>query len=272
MINGGQASHYIRGHLNSRVWVITALCILALVSLLVTLQTYKYSYDDAYITYRYASRLDTGLGFNYHTGETHSGTTAPGYALLLAILALPDPAAIPQISGWVGGISLLFVGIAVFLFGLRHKQPLTGFIASLVFIVCPYSLLTMGGEMLTMTALVMLGILAYDQDHPKLAGALIGFACVIRGDAALAGVILAVHSLLFRRKFPWGLAFGALISVLPWSIYAYFRYGSPLPNTLSIKIIQGQSGHWSHFLLGFIKYFAGELGISNRSEDRKSVV
>src|SRR5690606_8741405 len=43
--------------------------------------------DDAYITFRYARNIATGVGFVYNPGERVLGTTTPAYALLLALAA-----------------------------------------------------------------------------------------------------------------------------------------------------------------------------------------
>ncbi|MDP6777925.1 MAG: hypothetical protein QGI83_14300, partial [Candidatus Latescibacteria bacterium] len=41
--------------------------------------------DDPYITYRYARNIAEGHGFIYNPGESVLGTTAPLYALILAL-------------------------------------------------------------------------------------------------------------------------------------------------------------------------------------------
>jgi hypothetical protein len=43
--------------------------------------------DDAYITYRYARNIATGVGFVYNAGERVLGTTTPAYTLLMAGLS-----------------------------------------------------------------------------------------------------------------------------------------------------------------------------------------
>jgi hypothetical protein len=44
------------------------------------------TYDDAYITFRYADNLATGLGLIYNSGERVLGTTSPRFAIVLALL------------------------------------------------------------------------------------------------------------------------------------------------------------------------------------------
>jgi hypothetical protein len=43
--------------------------------------------DDAYITYRYARNIASGVGFVYNAGERVLGTTTPAYTLLMALLS-----------------------------------------------------------------------------------------------------------------------------------------------------------------------------------------
>ena len=43
--------------------------------------------DDAYITFRYARNIASGVGFVYNAGDPVLGTTTPAYALLLAAVS-----------------------------------------------------------------------------------------------------------------------------------------------------------------------------------------
>lgn len=44
-----------------------------------------YSVDDSFITYRYAYHLKEGFGLVFNVGENYYGTTAAGYAVILAL-------------------------------------------------------------------------------------------------------------------------------------------------------------------------------------------
>src|SRR5918912_119366 len=54
-------------------------------ALMARLLTGPHPIDDAYITFRYARNLATGLGLVYNPGEWVLGTTAPGWAMLLGL-------------------------------------------------------------------------------------------------------------------------------------------------------------------------------------------
>src|SRR5687767_5576141 len=78
-----------------------AIGMIALVAVAIGMVYIPHSYDDAFITFRYARNFAMGNGFVYNLGERFIGTTAPLYGLILGLLAIPDPDAVPMISGVV---------------------------------------------------------------------------------------------------------------------------------------------------------------------------
>lgn len=63
-------------------------------------------------------------------------------------------------------------------------------------------------------------------------------ALLLRPDGILAGIAVGIHWLVARRRLPWrALAVGLLLS-LPWVLFAWAYYGSPIPNTLAAKATQ----------------------------------
>src|SRR5688572_7143347 len=75
-------------HATQLSWLVNAVSLLAIVvpALFVSAINLNISYDDAFITYRYAYNLATGAGFVYNLGEWYMGTTAPLYGMLLGML------------------------------------------------------------------------------------------------------------------------------------------------------------------------------------------
>src|SRR3972149_2161670 len=81
-------------------WIFIGL--LLLITPLMGWTFYASSYDDAYITFRYAENIANGNGFVYNIGEPFLGTTTPGYALLLAALHKLLPfTPIPHLGGLI---------------------------------------------------------------------------------------------------------------------------------------------------------------------------
>ena len=73
---------------NRRIWIGIGLIGLMIATLFFGFRQHTSSFDDAYITYRYARNIALGRGFVYNIGESVLGTTTPLYTLLLAALSL----------------------------------------------------------------------------------------------------------------------------------------------------------------------------------------
>src|SRR5204863_7384489 len=115
----------------------------------------------------------------------------------------------------------------------------------------PDLILSFGLESTLYLAMVTAAILAFHARRPTLVGVLLGLATLIRGDAVLPGAILLGAWLLTRRSLPWRWLVAWAVVLLPWTVFGLWYFGSPLPSTLSAKVLQGQSSFWTlHFLSG----------------------
>jgi len=232
--------------------------------ILISSKAYRYSYDDAYITYRYAYNLASGHGFAYNAGETHLGTTAPLFAMLLAVLSIPNPEWVPTIGGIVSSISLLAICLGLYFFAKWHGQSLAGWATGVVFAFFPPVLETFGGEMLTVVALVVWAIIVYDRGRTGWAGIIVALATLFRGDGGLAIVVLGLHFLISNRSIPWRMGIGFVIPIALWMAYSIQAFGSFLPDTLSVKMAQGRSGYWPSFWKGLTDLFWRYIGDLDR--------
>ena len=116
-----------------------------------------YSYDDNYITYRYAKNWRQGEGLVYNPGERVFGTSAPGYALLLGTLSrLSAPLGV-EIHHWGTLISVLSLLAAAWVLqaarGPGRWPRLLGFAAVAFFLRLNVHLL--GAEAFPVTALAV---------------------------------------------------------------------------------------------------------------------
>jgi hypothetical protein len=104
----------------------------------VTSNGYKFSYDDAYITFRVAENFATGQGLAYNVGRPDLGTTAPGYALLLVFVHRPfDFVALPELSGLISGVSLLTICLSLYFIGQQSHHRIAGLAPALFTAVNP---------------------------------------------------------------------------------------------------------------------------------------
>lgn len=232
-----------------------ALLLLGAASVFAAAGSLRLSYDDAFITYRYAYNLASGHGFVYNAGEWFLGTTAPLYGLLLAAFgALGGPDLIPAASGWLSGATLLLSSLALYVYGRQHGQWLCGLLAGLFFATNRLLPLTFGGEMLLQTALLLWGFVAYRAERTSVAAALLALAILTRMDSLLAAGIIGLHYLATRRRMPWRELLIAALILLPPALLAWRAYGSLLPDTFAAKLAQRDSGLWPPFARGSLEY------------------
>lgn len=216
------------------------------------------TYDDAFITYRYAYNFASGNGFVYNVGEWSLGTTTPLYGLILGGLGFVfGPESIPGISGLISGLALVLTGIALYIYGRLHTQPFCGMLAGLFFVTSPLLLTTFGGEMLFLVALIAWAFVAYRLERRLLAALLLALAVLTRADGIVVAGVIGLHSLVTQRRWPWRemLLGGGVL--LPFLLLGWAFYGSPLPGTLAAKLAQRDSGFWPGFSQGMIEWLRG---------------
>jgi hypothetical protein len=234
-----------------RLAVILAGAAVGIFALVIGIAQAPFSYDDAWITYRYAFNLASGNGFVYNVGERVFGTSAPGYAVLLAALAVPSPDAVPAISGAIGVVALAALALAFFVFGARHGSPFAGGVAAVLFVVNPLALESFGGEMLTQAALGMWALVLVTLGRPALATTCGVAATVVRPDGAIVLIVSLAWQAWRARALPWRRALAAAVVLGLWFGVLWWYFGTPLPGTLAAKQAQRASGVWGAFGTGF---------------------
>ncbi len=199
--------------------------------------------DDAYITFRYARNIATGVGFVYNAGERVLGTTTPAYALLLAVLS--------RLTGFYDYPRLALMTNALInavTFGviLRLATRLTGWRwvglgAALLFAIEGRGLdFSTGGMEAGFNQLAILTtFLLLFENRTHWAAAALGLALLIRPDGVnLAAAFFGVLGLAaLRRKRPWPWVEGAIFAavVLPWLIFATLYFGNFIPQSILAK-------------------------------------
>ncbi len=210
-----------------------------------------WAYDDAYISYRYVQNLIRGAGFVYNPGEQVLSTTTPLYVLVLAILS-PFSRDLPHLSNLVGSFCLALGGLLLWDLARSWKTPLAGWTALALYPGFPLLVVTLGSEMPLYLALCLAALAGYGRARYNLAAALVALATLARPDGALLALILAAHYLFWLRKpIPWQAAGWYAVIVLPWLVFAWVYFGSPVPVTLAAKQAQGSMVISQRFAAGF---------------------
>ena len=195
----------------------------------------EWSYDDVYITYRYAHNIASGLGFVYNAGERIQSTTTPFFALLLAGLSLiwDD---IPKLANLIGAFSLALGAIFIWNLAQSWRTPVVGWVSLVIYPTFPLLLSTVSSETPIYLAFCLGSFAFYTQNKYNTTAVFAALATLTRPDGILVPALLAAHYLLRnKRPIPWKAITLFLLPTGLWFFFAWFYFGSPLPITLAVK-------------------------------------
>jgi hypothetical protein len=214
------------------------------------------SYDDPYITYRYAENLRRGFGFVYNPGERIQSTTTPLFTLLLVVLS-PLWGDLPHLANLIGVLSLAAGGLLLWELAAIWKAPWAGWIGLLLYPLFPLAITSLGSETPLYIAFCLGAFVTYIRQRYRVTAVCAALAVLTRPDGLLVGMILAVDFAIryFRHRsstsIPWRAILLFLGILLPWFIFAWVYFGSPLPVTLAAKQQQGAMVVSQRFAQGF---------------------
>ena len=210
---------------------------------------FDHTYDDAFVSFRYAENLVRGDGLVFNPGERVEGYSNFLWILLIApFLAFSSaPEAIVGLIGIAASIGLL---LAVVRFSPESaSMPELIWLAPLLVASSPpLAVWTTGGLETPLYACLVLwavglGMQGVDaRVFPRGAAWLVGAAALTRPDGVGVAIALAALLALLLRGRPgfsgafarWGAAF--LIVFLPFMAWRWFYYGDLLPNTFYAKV------------------------------------
>ncbi len=232
------------------IWLAGALYLL-LVTTALYVRFAEIGYDDPYITYRYARNLAQGIDLVYNPGERVLSTTTPLFALLLGLL-YPFQPDLPHLANLLGAFSLALGAIFLWDLGRQLASPAVGWVALLLYPVFPLLISTSGSETPLYLAFCLGAFVFYMRQRYGWAAAFCALAFLTRYDGALVGGVILMDYLLRNRRLPpWRIVLVFLGLTLPWLLFAWVYYGSPLPATLAAKQHQGMMASSPSFVAGF---------------------
>ncbi len=233
----------------------------------VAYQCRNYLNDDAYISLTYAKCIAEGRGFVFNGGPASLGTTTPLFTLLVAGIGR----VVPDCNiGYLAVVlsAVCWVACAWTVYGFRVPLRLSqrqAVLIGLVFLLSGWW--SLGAETYLFQLLLFLSAGLFLRGSWLVTGFCVGLLFLTRGEGCLVLAVLGVtllarliltaswpHSLhSFRLGTQYGarmdivkaglyLALGFLIPVSLWALYAYATFGHILPNTLGVKIAQGDAG------------------------------
>ncbi len=208
--------------------------------------------DDAFITFRYARHWVEGAGLVYNPGEAVLGTTTPLYSFLLASLARffgSGAANFPALAWVVNALADAATCLLLIALGRRLGMAGAGAAAALVWALAPMAVtFSIGGmETSVFIALMTATFYLHSLDRPAAAALTGGLSLLTRPDALIFLLPLAADRLRrasgLRRKdeedcpIRWEQLAAFVFPVLLWVGYAVPVYGSPIPHSITAKVV-----------------------------------
>ncbi len=238
--------------LTNGVQLLAGILYVALVSAALLAAFSDWSYDDPFITYRYAENLQRGMGFVYNPGERVLSTTTPLFTLLLAIFSTVW-ADIPRLAVSIGAISLAIGALALWDLARTWRIPRVGWVGIVLYPTYPLVVSTLSSETPLYLAFLLLAFASYARANYSVAAFMAALGTLTRPDGALVAILLAADYLLrVRRPIPWRAIGLYLTPVLFWVVFAWAYFGSPIPTTLVAKRFQGALPISQSFAEGFL--------------------
>ena len=224
----------------------------------------RFNYDDPFITFRYAQNLAQGIGFVFNPGERVLSTTSPLFAILLAVIE-PIWQDIPQLANIIGVLSITFGSLILAEVSRQLGSSFNRIAALILYPSSALLLATLGSEIPLYITLGLASFYFYLGRRYSWSALTSALLVLTRPDGILIPFILVCDYLLKNRSLPpWRPVVVFISLLLPWIIFSWLYFGSPIPATLATKQHQGMMEVSTRFGPGFLRIIRGQslYGIS----------
>ena len=195
-------------------------------------------YDDAFITMRYARNLIDGYGLVYNPGERVLGTSAPLYALVLALPALVlGAAALPAISTAIGLAALFGTALVSFRLVSRFAPAWAAALGVAAALTPVDTLQVFASGMETPVYLFGLAFAVERLAAGRLRLALLVAVALpfLHPEGALLFPALLVAARVTRGRWPFREAIAPAVAAAAGALALALAFGSPLPHSVTAK-------------------------------------
>lgn len=218
-----------------------------------------HTYEDAFITFRYAENFANGNGLVYNIGEHVYGTTTPLFALFLGIFKyLGVSCIISSLS-----INLISEGITsaiVYKFLKDYSKGILAVLVSFLYVFSPSNISwsIQGMETAFFTALIAMSFYSLYKNKYFLALLFGSFGAVLRIDGLSIPIVIFIFIFVKQRFAAFKYLILPLIILLIWEFFLYIYFNSFLPNSMIAKLVL-YAGHqksiFPNLELIFSKFF-----------------
>jgi hypothetical protein len=194
------------------------------------------TYDDAFITYRYAQNLVAGKGLVYNSGEKVMGTTAPLFAII-ACLPVILTVSVQKFFLFFNLFCEWGILYCVYVYFFKKKSLLLFFLFTSLFALDPIiNRVSIGGMEADLFLLVSFsGIILYLKGRKNLAAILLASAYFLRPEAIILLLVMFSYDWYHNRRFPLLQTIIVLLGIGIPLCFIYGYYGQILPQSVVAK-------------------------------------
>jgi hypothetical protein len=196
------------------------------------------TFDDAYITYRYAQNLVAGDGLIYNLHERVLGTTAPLFAVI-GTIPLVLSVSVPKF--FVGFNILCDLGSLYLVYRFIYdRDKFLLILFTILFSLDPgTNRIAVGGmEANLFLFCSLLGMVLYFNNRKLIAFLLLSIIYFLRPEAIILFLILISFEWYSTGKFPWKYLLCCLLLMAPVLYLMYIYYGHFIPQSVIAKSLE----------------------------------
>ncbi len=211
----------------------------------------NYTEEDAFITFRISQQIASGNGFVFNIGEPMYGSTTPLLTLLLALwikFISTDVVFAARLINILATAAMLFFSWQAVKALNRSAFEQIGVLLALLTSSKLIYMNTQGMETPLALALLSASWYFWLKDRPNLAGLMCGLLLWTRIDLAFWVLILIILASFSRLQDAVRIAFISAVTYLPWVVFAFLYFGSPIPFTVTAKWVAYNLFNESPFL------------------------
>lgn len=209
-----------------------------------------FTYEDAFITFRYAENLASGSGLVYNLGENVYGTTTPLYAILLSGFYVLGVSCIVS-SLAINLIAESITSLVVYKILKDYSNGSVSAIVSLLYVFSPSNISwsIQGMETAFFSALIAISFYQLYKNNYFYAVSFAILSAMTRVDGLSIAAVVCAFTLYKLRFSAFRVFFLPWTVFIAWLLFLYLYFGSILPNSMLAKLIL-YSGHNPSLLPG----------------------
>jgi len=215
----------------------------------------RLTFEDAYITFRFARNLANNLGFVYNTGQPIYGSTTPLFVLLMAGWLRIFPHFVifgASMFGLLAGLASIMLAWKL-LDDVRIEPSRVFPVIGVLILSDKLWMHDMGGmETPLVVCAMMASYWMLVRNKLVWSGVFAGILLWVRIDGVFWIAVLVLAAWVINRRIPYPFLAATALVYLPWVIFAVITFGSPIPYTIVAKwqayYGTGHLPFWPNFL------------------------